>query len=115
MNRDGNPLRGPFPPHFVDCSPRQNECCAGTTGKVEHLAPRQDLVFHRTTQHHMEEVLNVFMSRYHACRGRVVLKSNAGPPYRRTRQGRVEMQKRFDAPLTHHLNPAEKLRTCCRV
>src|SRR6516162_1567449 len=66
MNRDGNSFRGPIPSHFVDRSPRQNKCCAGTSAKVEHLAPCQDLVFRRAAQYHVQEGLKVLMSRYHA-------------------------------------------------
>jgi len=36
--------------------------------EVEHFASGQDLVFHRTTQNHVKEVLRVFMPMYDARR-----------------------------------------------
>src|SRR6516165_11490336 len=102
MYRDCNSVRGSFPSQLVDRPLRQDESCARTGAKVEHSASGQDLVFNRTTQNDVDEVLEVFVSRYDACRNRVVLNGQASPAYRRTRQSGMGMQERFNPSLTYH-------------
>src|SRR6516165_33375 len=87
MYRDCNSVRGAFPSQLVDRPLRQDESCARTGAKVEHSASGQDLVFNRTTQNDVDEVLEMFVSRYDACRNRVVL--NGKPPQRTEELDRV--------------------------
>src|SRR5262245_16432168 len=43
----------------------------------------------------------------------MVLNRHASPPHGRTRQRRMGMQKRLDAPFAHYFHPAKGAGTCC--